>query len=145
MTHERLLGAHTPGQVVLKGKLDRTDRRSSAEGEEVSILDYKLKSFSGKIAKDIEQGEDVQLAVYTLLLNQPIAQAAYLLLDEKDVPRLVDSPQPQANAEAVAARAVKLFQAMREGAALPAHGEEQDCQRCDYSGLCRRDHWDIHI
>ncbi|NDU92257.1 MAG: hypothetical protein G3I10_06560, partial [Ferrovum sp.] len=80
--HERLLGAHTPGQVVLKGKLDRMDRRRSSDGEEVAILDYKLKSFSGRIAKDIAQGEDVQLAVYTLLADQPIARAAYLLLDE---------------------------------------------------------------
>ena len=144
MMHERLLGAHTPGQVLLKGKLDRMDRRSDAGGEEVAILDYKLKSFSGKIGRDIAHGEDVQLAVYTLLADQPIAQAAYLLLDEKEAPRLVDSPHPQANAEAVAARVVKLFQALREGVPLPAHGEDQDCQRCDYSGLCRRDHWDIH-
>jgi ATP-dependent helicase/nuclease subunit B len=141
--HERLLGAHTPGQVVLKGKLDRMDRRRSPEGEEVAILDYKLKSFSGRIARDIAQGEDVQLAVYTLLADQPIAQAAYLMLDVEGMPRLVDSPHPQENAKAVAARVVMLFQSLREGAALPANGGDQDCLRCEYDGLCRREHWDI--
>ncbi len=141
---ERLLGAHTPGQVVLKGKLDRMDRRGGPEGEEVAILDYKLKSFSSKIARDIAQGEDVQLAVYTLLADQPIAQAAYLMLDVEGVPRLVESPDPQENAEAVAARVVMLFRSLREGAALPAHGGDQDCLRCEYGGLCRRDHWDIN-
>ncbi len=141
--HERLLGAHTPGQVVLKGKLDRMDRRSGTAGEEeVAILDYKLKSFSGRISKDIAQGEDVQLAVYTLLSERPISRAAYLLLDDI-TPRIVDSPHPQASADAVAERVVKLFQALREGAALPAHGDDQDCRRCEYDGLCRRDHWDI--
>ncbi len=140
--HERLLGAHTPGQVVLKGKLDRMDRRRGPDGDELAILDYKLKSFSGRIGKDIAQGEDVQLAVYTLLADQPVAQAAYLLLDE-DAPRLVESPHPQENADAVSARIVTLFQALREGEALPAHGDDQDCQRCEFSGLCRRDHWDM--
>ncbi len=143
VSHERLLGAHSPGQVILKGKLDRIDRRQSSTGEEVAILDYKLKSFTGRIARDIAQGEDVQLAVYTLLANQPIARAAYLMLDEEGVPRLVESPDPQENANAVATRVVTLFQSLREGAALPAHGDDQDCLRCEFDGLCRRDHWDI--
>ncbi len=142
MMRERLLGAHTTGQVLLKGKLDRMDRRGGASDEALAILDYKLKAFTSKIGKEIEQGEDVQLAVYTLLADQPVMYAAYLLLDE-EVPRIVASPDPQVTAAAVSERIVNLFQALRAGAALPAHGVDQDCQRCEFGGLCRRDHWDI--
>ncbi len=142
MMRERLLGAHTTGQVLLKGKLDRMDRRTGASDEELAILDYKLKGFTGKIGKEIEQGEDVQLAVYTLLSDRPVTYAAYLLLDDGE-PRIVASPDPQATAAAVSERIVSLFEAIRAGAALPAHGVDQDCRHCEFGGLCRRDHWDI--
>ncbi len=138
---ERLLDAHGPGQVILKGKLDRCDRRGEEPHAERAILDYKLKSYSGKMARDIRDGEDVQLAVYTLLAGTPVAQAAYLLLDDEK-PRLVPSPDPEALAQAAAERLTALVADLRSGVPLPAHGRPEDCRRCDFGGLCRRDHWE---
>ncbi|MDE1981007.1 MAG: PD-(D/E)XK nuclease family protein [Betaproteobacteria bacterium] len=138
---ERLLGAHTPGQILLKGKLDRTDRRPVEGAGELAILDYKLKSYSARMVRDLRDGEDVQLAVYTLLAAVPVAQAAYLLLDE-ELPRLVASPDPDGIAAAVAARLTGLVADMRSGVPLPAHGQPDDCDRCEFGGLCRRAHWE---
>ncbi|MDE2342987.1 MAG: PD-(D/E)XK nuclease family protein [Betaproteobacteria bacterium] len=138
---ERLLGAHTSGQILLKGKLDRSDRRSTEDGDELSILDYKLKSYTARMARDLRDGEDVQLAVYTLLAGDSVAQAAYLLLDD-DSPRLVASPDPDGMAAAVAQRLTTLVADMRNGVPLPAHGQPEDCSRCEFGGLCRREHWE---
>lgn len=139
---ERLLNAHGPGQILLKGKLDRCDRRGESPNAEAAILDYKLKAYSGKMVHDLRDAEDVQLAVYTLLVGVPVAQAAYLLLDE-DPPRLVPSPDPEALATAVGERLAALVADMRSGVPLPAHGQPDDCGRCEFGGLCRRDHWEM--
>jgi ATP-dependent helicase/nuclease subunit B len=44
-----------------------------------------------------------------------------------------------AAAAAQGARLGQTFAAMRDGAALPAHGAESVCQWCEMAGLCRKE------
>ena len=137
-----LLGQHTPGQVKLKGTLDRVDRRINPEsGEpELAILDYKLKNARTIRRADIDAGEDVQLPVYTLLTQETVNYAAYLTLDG-DAPDQVRCDHPNELALKVGERLVDVMKALREGVVLPAHGDEDTCRLCHFGGLCRRDHW----
>jgi len=137
-----LLGQHTPGQVKLKGTLDRVDRRINPEsGEpELAILDYKLKNARAIRRTDIDAGEDVQLPVYTLLTQETVSYAAYLTLDG-DAPDQVRCDHPNELALKVGERLVVVMKALREGAVLPAHGDDDTCRLCQFGGLCRRDHW----
>jgi ATP-dependent helicase/nuclease subunit B len=137
-----LLGEHTEGQVKLKGTLDRVDRRINPEnGEaELAILDYKLKNARAIRRADMAAGEDVQLSVYTLLMQEPVDHAAYLTLDG-DTPEQVRCDDPNELALKVGERLVAVIKDLREGAALPAHGDENACGLCRFGGLCRHDHW----
>jgi ATP-dependent helicase/nuclease subunit B len=140
---ERLLGPKLPGQVLLYGTLDRVDVRRGPDGaEQVAILDYKLKRAESLKRVDVDQGEDVQLAVYAILAGSGVVDAAYLAL-EGEMPERVACSDPRGLAEAVGQRLVKIMQDLREGVPLPAHGDDESCQWCDFGGLCRRDHWEM--
>ena len=140
-SREQLLGAHTPGHVRLKGKLDRCDQRDEGTGPTLAILDYKLKKYHGGIPRALREGEDIQLAVYALLAQGEVTQASYLLLEETPF-RQVSLPDPAASAERAGARLVSLMAALRNGAALPAQGVSDDCAQCAFDGLCRRGYWE---
>ena len=137
-----LLGEHTSGQIKLKGTLDRVDRRTNPEsGEsELAILDYKLKNTRAIRRADMAAGEDVQLPVYTLLMQESVDYAAYLTLDG-DTPEQVRCDNPNELALKVGERLVAVMKALREGATLPAHGDDDACRLCHFGGLCRHDHW----
>jgi ATP-dependent helicase/nuclease subunit B len=129
----RPLGLPDGATLSLEGRIDRIDR--SAGGQ--ALLDYKLRN--AKNVKDsVEGGDDLQLAFYTLLEGGDVAEAAYLALDE-DTPVQFDQPDPHAAAAALQTLLGDVFAAMRAGAPLPAHGDEQACSRCEMSGLCRKD------
>ena len=126
------------GEVALYGRIDRIDAGPSGE----RLIDYKTKA-----AKPLRDGlaEDVQLPAYALLRAEPqsaraAVSALYLALDD-EVPVAVDCPgDVTASAIAQGERLVAAMAAMREGAALPAHGVDAVCRHCLASGLCRRDH-----
>ncbi len=126
------------GEVALYGRIDRIDAGPAGE----RLIDYKTKT-----AKPLRDGlaEDVQLPAYALLRAEPLSaraavSALYLALDD-EVPVAVDCPgDVAASAIAQGERLVAAMAAMREGAALPAHGVDAVCRHCPASGLCRRDH-----
>ena len=39
----------------------------------------------------------------------------------------------------------RLFNALYQGAPLPAQGSAQACEYCEMSGLCRKDYWNDMI
>jgi ATP-dependent helicase/nuclease subunit B len=119
--------------LSLEGRIDRIDR--NAEGD-VALLDYKLRS-AERVRKTM-QADDVQLAFYTLLEGGAVSQAAYLALEE-EAPVALLQADPPAAARALQALVTELFPALRDGAGLPAHGDEAACRHCDMRGLCRKD------
>jgi len=118
----------------LYGRIDRLETRTN--GSQV-VVDYK----SGKLPKeaDIVAGESVQLLHYALL-DPAIAAVEYRPLRKTEKPQIYEDDLPQLR-EAVRKRLAATLRALRAGAALPAHGDEAVCERCEYTGLCRREDW----
>ena len=120
-------------KVELRGRIDRID----SCGKDISLIDYKTQSMAVLREKLIAAGEDVQLAVYALLLDEPVHDALYVSLDGE-----VRSVSPESLlAVEVGERLVEIFEGMHEGANLPAQGTERECSRCEMRGLCRKDYW----
>lgn len=118
----------------LEGRLDRIDANDAGAR---AVLDYKTQPAAALAARLKAAGEDVQLAVYTILQGEAVTQAAYVALDDEVKSR--ELAEPQAAAADQYQRLVDAFSAMRSGAPLPAHGAPWVCRHCAARGLCRRD------
>lgn len=121
------------GQVVLKGRIDRMDRR----GDEVAVLDYKTRDIN-QLKKQAKDPEDGQLAVYAALVGAAVVEAAYVALDGEAIDQArVDAPQQHAQAHV--SRLTRLFERIGHGAPMPANGVGRSCDWCAVRGLCRKD------
>ena len=118
----------------LEGRIDRIDAHDDGT---LAVLDYKTQSVAAVAARLKVPGEDVQLAIYTLLQGDEVAQAAYVALDDDVKARQLDDPQAMAARQYQ--RLIDVFSGMRAGASLPAHGAAGVCRHCAARGLCRRD------
>jgi ATP-dependent helicase/nuclease subunit B len=137
---QREIALTTPAgaPLRLRGRLDRIDCHADGHTE---VIDYKTRAENALKQQLKTPGEDVQLAVYALLWEAPVTAAQYLSL-ERDGVTTVPLPQPpQQAAAAVRERLLRLFDAMRAGAPLPAQGVQAACKYCEMRGLCRRGHW----
>ncbi|MDT8403825.1 PD-(D/E)XK nuclease family protein [Sulfuriflexus sp.] len=126
------------GKQSLQGRLDRLDR--AVAGEHYAIIDYK----TGAVPKqaDVDSGEAVQLPFYALLLGEAIQRVEYLAID-KEVKSAVSLDGEWLDELRVqqAHRLTEIFEALHNGHAMPAWGDEKTCRYCDMQGLCRRDAW----
>lgn len=120
-------------KLTLKGRIDRADASKAG----MSVIDYKTQNAAILKGKLAEPGEDVQLAVYALLLQEPVIDSAFLSLDGQ-----VKAVSPEETmASEVSARLAEIFDEIHGGAGLPAQGIESVCAHCDMRGLCRKDYW----
>jgi ATP-dependent helicase/nuclease subunit B len=135
---QRELMIKTPRARVIKlyGRLDRVDQHAQGAS---AVLDYKTRTAEA-LKKTLETpGEDVQLAVYSLLSQGAAAQ--YVTLD-RDAVQTVALPGDAGEAGAAAReRLARLVDALHDGHALPAQGAPNACEYCEMHGLCRRGHW----
>ncbi|MDP3482038.1 MAG: PD-(D/E)XK nuclease family protein [Sulfuricella sp.] len=127
-------------RLTLKGRIDRVDTRSDDGEEAYAVLDYKTQSRVGLQKKLETPGEDVQLPVYALLLEESVVEAAFVPVDEDGSTRLVPQEDIYTLSKATGQRLRELFNALYRGAALPAQGSDQACAYCEMSGLCRKDY-----
>ena len=122
--------------LLLHGRIDRVD--AQPEGT-TRVLDYKMMDATRLRNKLKEPGEDVQLACYAHVYEAD--EAAFISI-EKDKVIPVAPPQDVAElAQANIERLLVLFEQMRAGAALPAHGVDEACEYCEMRGLCRKGEW----
>ncbi len=135
LVRERALSLSGGGELVLQGRLDRLDRK--ADGNE-AVIDYKTQDAQGLRRRLAQPHEDVQLASYALLQGEQVSEASYVGLDG-DKPAELCLPDVQAAARVQGVRLVAAIEALRAGAALPAHGVEAACIWCEVRGLCRKD------
>lgn len=132
--------------LLLKGHLDRVDRRVTREHTHWSVIDYKTSRHQTLVSKVRNVQEETQLAFYGLLLHASLEEpcqeeqleAMYLQLDTDAVKAV---PHPE-----VLASAVRLLHGIRDdfGRILAGHplkplGEGALCDRCEARGLCRKD------
>jgi len=127
--------------LILKGRLDRVDAREHEGGRQLAVLDYKTQSRAKLKAKLALPGEDVQLPVYALLLDEAVAEAAFVCLDRDKTEAVEFSDDLGALSQQVLQRLRELFGEMYRGAPLPAQGADEVCGYCEMRGLCRKDYW----
>jgi ATP-dependent helicase/nuclease subunit B len=125
-------------ETTIFGRLDRIDN----SGGHRAIIDYKTGRSANQ--KDIDSGEDVQLATYALL-DDKTEHVSYLSLDEKDggvkIAASLEGEQLHAVKNDVSERLKTMLDLTRNGQALHAWGDEAVCNHCNFSGLCRRVSW----
>ena len=123
--------------LTLKGRLDRLDR--GADGA-LAVLDYKARD-TASLRRAVKDPEDGQLAIYAALMDEAVAQAAYVALDGDRVDTY-PLDDPAAAAAAHLGRLTDVFQRMGEGAPMKANGLGTVCDYCSVRGLCRKDYHD---
>lgn len=123
-------------ELQLKGRIDRLENNGNGVH---SVVDYKTGAFPRK--EDVLNGESVQTTHYALL-TKPCASVEYLVLErDKNSPKAIVGDDLDAASNGVRERLKEVFAALRQNAALPAHGDALTCSRCDFRGLCRVDTW----
>ena len=101
------------------------------------ILDYKSNCKSSK-KKDMISGEDIQLTAYALFSN-PVKSVSYMNMKQCKPITLAGEALNEA-CEELQKRLVS-FKKDAKDSPLPAWAKDEDCQYCDYFGLCRRRAW----
>jgi ATP-dependent helicase/nuclease subunit B len=132
-SYESELGEHR-----LKGRLDRVDRTDDGGR---AVLDYKTGNPPKQDA--VDAGEAVQLPTYALLLED-VRRVEYLKLDAKgkvEPGAALEGEALETLTKEVAARLENDLNAIVEGQALPAWGDDQACRHCRMDVLCRRTTW----
>jgi ATP-dependent helicase/nuclease subunit B len=137
---EATLALANGSALTLRGRIDRVDARTTEDGSEYALIDYKTRNAGKLHAEQKKPGEDVQLPAYATLYGAAVAQAGYLSVDQDEV-KEVTVKNIDALAASNLARLREVFEAMHAGAALPAQGVREACEHCEARGLCRRDVW----
>ncbi|MDA8224950.1 MAG: PD-(D/E)XK nuclease family protein [Betaproteobacteria bacterium] len=132
---ERAFEIDATRQLVLHGRIDRIDRRA----DDVAVLDYKTGSVKGLRDSAAQPEEDVQLASYALLLQQPVKESAFVALDGEAVDSVPLTEPLDELALCCENRLVDIFRRLHAGDGLPAQGTDAVCEHCEARGLCRRD------
>lgn len=124
--------------LVLCGRIDRMD--GDQDGNRI-VIDYK--TGSKRISTDeVQSGEQVQLTSYALM-TEPIGRAEYWWLSQdpqKGIPLTsVEGGFLEPLGRKVHNRLREMFQDLRAGHEMPAHGDEATCAFCYAQGVCRKD------
>jgi ATP-dependent helicase/nuclease subunit B len=117
----------------LRGVIDRLERRA----DQTRIVDYKTGG-SVPTRDDILSGEAVQLPHYAL--SAEAGAIEYWNLKDQRLIAVEDGELSDLSA-AVTERLQQLHDDLSSRHALPAHGDDNSCSRCEYDGICRRKAW----
>lgn len=128
------------GPIILRGRLDRVDRRETAAGAEFAVLDYKTQSERALRDRIEVPGEDVQLPSYALLQGA-VSETAFLSLDQEKPAPVAPKIGPADLAAQERERLIAVFGGVRAGSKLPAQGDDRTCAWCEMQGLCRKAYW----
>ncbi|MEK6805078.1 MAG: PD-(D/E)XK nuclease family protein [Pseudomonadota bacterium] len=122
------------GIRTLIGFADRLEIR--ADGTR-ALVDYK----TGRVPKTkaVEACEAVQLLHYAAL-DSRIHSAEYLALKDSETSIILEDSLT-ALRDSVLKRLESSLAALERGAPLPAHGDDDSCEHCEYRGLCRKEDW----
>ena len=123
-------------ELILKGRIDRVD--GHADGA-VRVLDYKMMDATRLRNKLKEAGEDVQLACYAHVYEAD--EAAFISIEKTKVMAVAPPQDLPELAHATIQRLTELFEQMRAGVPMPAHGVDEACVYCEMRGLCRKNEW----
>ncbi|GAA5161291.1 PD-(D/E)XK nuclease family protein [Viridibacterium curvum] len=142
LRREHELGAERT--LTLQGRIDRIDNGKDAEGDSaLGLLDYKSRALTS-LRTQVKDPDDIQLAFYTLLVGQHVQEAAYVALDG-DTLGAVAIDEPEERAGALHDVITESFNALLDGAAMPAQGTAGACAYCEMRGVCRKEWMDEEL
>lgn len=127
----------TGAKLAIGGRIDRLDH---CDGK-LSLIDYKTGSTPKKA--QVANGESVQLIFYALLTKQLPAEVMALKLGNEGVSDSVcfRDDELAALVEEENIRLNEIIDGLTEGAPMPAWGDTEICDRCEFDGLCRKELW----
>jgi ATP-dependent helicase/nuclease subunit B len=126
------------GEIQIMGKIDRIDQQPAGYG----LIDYK----TGAVASPakVASAEAVQLLTYALLVENTV-ETIYLGFDARTGVKSLSGVNKEELAQllpAVKSRLALMLDAIQQGHALPAWGEDSRCRFCEMAGLCRKMMWE---
>jgi ATP-dependent helicase/nuclease subunit B len=133
---ERKESVELSSNIILKGRLDRIDTQDNI----FSIIDYKTGASPKQ--KDIDEGEDVQLVSYAIMMKEA-DEVAYMVLDKektRTTAHLEDDALHELK-ELSRQRLIDISNKINKGESLPAWGDKKTCEFCDMDVLCRKQIW----
>ena len=127
--------------IELFGRIDRTDRQTTADGSAAVtwLLDYKTESRGRTQQRVKEPLEETQLAFYGALLEDSAVQAAFVSLSESDGVKTIRHPDIDAARQALLEGIQTDLRRIAAGVPLRALGDGDACDFCAVRGLCRKD------
>ncbi|NOX27785.1 MAG: hypothetical protein GXP21_06315, partial [Gammaproteobacteria bacterium] len=126
-------------QYGIKGRIDRVDSNNADNNSGDTIIDYKT-GFSASY-DDVMMGESIQLPFYALLWQRPTTQCAYVELADRVSETVIEDNDLNTIAIENRERLDTLHKQLQDGKALPAWGDENVCQYCEFHGICRKQSW----
>jgi len=136
---EQTIKLQVDDNLLMSGRIDRVDVRVD-DAAMLAVLDYKTQSIQILKNKLKEPGEDVQLACYAQAAGA--AEAAFVSLEDGKVLAVAPPHDIKELAQLNLARLKTVFEQLRDGVGMPAHGAEKICGYCEMNGLCRRGEWE---
>lgn len=128
---------HVAPDVTIGGRIDRLDY----DNGELSLIDYKTGKAPSKTR--IASGESVQLLFYALLTEKRPREVIALELGVEGI-----SSSSRLHNEELAGlleeenkRLQTITSALADGAVMPAWGDTETCQYCEFEGICRKELW----
>ena len=103
------------------------------------MVDYKTGAVPRR--EDVLAGESVQLPHYALEAGD-VQRVAYWDL-KKLAAVAIEGEELADLAAGVETRLATMRGQLADGAVLHAQGDRRTCERCDFSGVCRRDGWQV--
>lgn len=121
--------------VTLAGRIDRIDYHQAAEL--YSVIDYKTSLPNSQ--KQINRGENPQLALYAFLLEQQLKTK----VDKKMYVMPLETNKQlckmdQSDTTKIIAGLRRVLNAIENKVPMPANGVATHCQYCSLMGVCRR-------
>ena len=136
---EQSIQFEVTNDLLLNGRIDRVDVRVDDAGM-TAVLDYKTQTVNVLKNKLKQPGEDVQLACYAQAAGA--GAAAFVSLEDDAVLAVAPLDDIQELAALNIERLKILFEQLRSGTPMPAHGVEKVCDYCEMKGLCRKGEWE---
>ncbi len=126
-------------QYGIKGRIDRVDSNNADNNSGDTIIDYKT-GFSASY-DDVMMGESIQLPFYALLWQRPTTQCTYVKLGDRVSETIIENDDLNTIAIENRKRLDTLHKQLQDGKTLPAWGDENVCQYCEFHGICRKQSW----
>jgi len=127
----------TDNGPAIGGRIDRLD---NCDGE-LSLIDYK----TGRAPRKawISSGESVQLLFYALLTEKIPAEVIALELSDEGISDSVSfrGDELAELLEEENNRLREIMDGLIDGALMPAWGDTETCDHCEFDGLCRKELW----